>query len=430
MSFKIVRNDITKMETEAIVNTASSDCSVGAGCDIAVYNAAGYEELLKYRADNIGMSSEGKAFITPAFNLKSKYIIHVVSPLYIDGESGEEERLRDCYRNGLRLAKENGIKSISFPLVSTGSFGYPREEGIRIALDEINGFLIDNDMEIYLVVFDGRSTELGERVYPDLQTYVDNHYVEARQEEEYERNVYSSSLSPVRPGDIDYPEYGRRYDVEDRLARRPKPRRFDGAESASAPVMLGSAPQPQMNMAPMAATASEKKGRRGISKPSLPKPSFSIFKNAKKDEAELDKVNAASECTVEALMPLNAKLEERMGHLEDTFSQYLLYLIQEKGLTNVDVYKRSILCDKKTFSKIKNNINYHPDKRTALCLCVGARLNLDEAVDLLARAGYAFSPCDKQDVIFSYFLEKSPDEYDMVDVDIELENYELPCIIA
>ena len=116
--------------------------------------------------------------------------------------------------------------------------------------------------------------------------------------------------------------------------------------------------------------------------------------------------------------------------LSDTFSQYLLYLIQEKGLTNVDVYKRSILCDKKTFSKIKNNINYHPDKRTALCLCVGARLNLDEAVDLLARAGYAFSPCDKQDVIFSYFLEKSPDEYDMVDVDIELENYELPCIIA
>lgn len=421
MSFKIVRNDITKMETEAIVNTASSDCSVGAGCDIAVYNAAGYDDLLKFRTENIGMASEGEAFITPAFNLKSKYIIHVVSPLYIDGKSGEEEKLRDCYRNGLRLAKENDVKSISFPLVSTGSFGYPREEGIRIALDEINGFLIDNDMEIYLVVFDGKSTELGERVYPDLRSYIDSHYVETHRVDEYGGAVYSSSLSPVRPGDIDYPEYGRRYDVEDRLARRPKPRRFDGAENASASVMLGAASQPQMNMAPMA---------QEVPKASKPKPSFSIFKNSKKEKAKSEQAYLAAECEAEALMPLNAKLEERMGHLEDTFSQYLLYLIQEKGLTNVDVYKRSILCDKKTFSKIKNNINYHPDKRTALCLCVGARLNLDEAVDLLARAGYAFSPCDKQDVIFSYFLEKSPDEYDMVDVDIELENYELPCIIA
>lgn len=421
MSFKIVRNDITKMETEAIVNTANSDCSVGAGCDIAVYNAAGYDELLKFRIENIGMASEGEAFITPSFNLKSKYIIHVVSPLYIDGESGEEDKLRDCYRNGLRLAKENDVKSISFPLVSTGSFGYPREEGIRIALDEINGFLIDNDMEIYLVVFDGKSTELGERVYPDLRSYIDSHYVETHRVDEYGGAVYSSSLSPVRPGDIDYPEYGRRYDVEDRLARRPKPRRFDGAENASASVMLGAASQPQMNMAPMA---------QEVPKASKPKPSFSIFKNSKKEKAKSEQAYLAAECEAEALMPLNAKLEERMGHLEDTFSQYLLYLIQEKGLTNVDVYKRSILCDKKTFSKIKNNINYHPDKRTALCLCVGARLNLDEAVDLLARAGYAFSPCDKQDVIFSYFLEKSPDEYDMVDVDIELENYELPCIIA
>ena len=421
MSFKIIRNDITKMETEAIVNTASSDCSVGAGCDIAVYNDAGYDDLLKFRTENIGMASEGEAFITPAFNLKSKYIIHVVSPLYVDGESGEEEKLRDCYRNGLRLAKENDVKSISFPLVSTGSFGYPREEGIRIALDEINGFLIDNDMEIYLVVFDGKSTELGERVYPDLRSYIDSHYVETHRVDEYGGAVYSSSLSPVRPGDIDYPEYGRRYDVEDRLARRPKPRRFDGAENASASVMLGAASQPQMNMAPMA---------QEVPKASKPKPSFSIFKNSKKEKAKSEQAYLASECEAEALMPLNAKLEERMGHLEDTFSQYLLYLIQEKGLTNVDVYKRSILCDKKTFSKIKNNINYHPDKRTALCLCVGARLNLDEAVDLLARAGYAFSPCDKQDVIFSYFLEKSPDEYDMVDVDIELENYELPCIIA
>lgn len=408
MPFKIIRNDITKMETEAIVNTASSDCSVGAGCDMAIYNAAGFEELSDYRIRNVGEVSEGNAFITPAFALKAKNIIHVVSPLYKDGESGEDDKLRSCYRNALKLANENGIRSISFPLVSTGNFGYPREEGIRIALDEINRFLINNEMEVYLVVFDEKSTELGERVYPDLQSYIDHHYVEKRQKEEYAA-AYST---PVRPGDIAYPEYGRRYDKsEERLSRKPR------TDKASKPQVLSS-------------------------KPSA-KPLFSVFKSAKKEQIELNCDEMVQAPVMQApmmlantdsidgdFMPRDSKLDERMKHLKDTFSQYLLYIIQEKGLTNVEVYRRSILCDKKTFSKIKNNINYHPDKRIALCLCVGARLNLDEAVDLLARAGYALSPCDKQDIIFSYFLEKSPDEYDMIDVDIELEKYELPCIIA
>ena len=93
-----------------------------------------------------------------------------------------------------------------------------------------------------------------------------------------------------------------------------------------------------------------------------------------------------------------------MLHLSDTFSQYLLYLIQSKNMENAEVYKRAIV-DKKIFSKIKNNVNYHPQKMTALCLCIGAKLNLDESRDLLARAGYALSPGDKTDVIFSYFIE-------------------------
>ena len=122
-----------------------------------------------------------------------------------------------------------------------------------------------------------------------------------------------------------------------------------------------------------------------------------------------------------------SKLDERMKHMSDSFSQYLLFLIQNKEMKNADVYKRAIV-DKKTFSKIKNNPEYHPQKMTALCLCIGAKLNLDESKDLLARAGYALSPCDLTDIVFSYFIENKI--YDMIELDIQLEEHGLPCIIA
>ena len=119
-------------------------------------------------------------------------------------------------------------------------------------------------------------------------------------------------------------------------------------------------------------------------------------------------------------------LKERMNHLSDTFQEYLLYLIEEKGLTNAEVYKRALIT-KQLFSKIKLNSQYHPDKATAMRLCVGAGLNLDETKDLLARAGYALSPCDKRDVIFSFFIEH--EVHDMIEIDIALEEHGLPCFI-
>ena len=128
-----------------------------------------------------------------------------------------------------------------------------------------------------------------------------------------------------------------------------------------------------------------------------------------------------------AIEEMERKLSERMKHMADTFPEYLLYLISQKGMENSEVYKRAIV-DKKVFSKIKNNPNYHPQKLTALCLCIGAKLNLDESKDLLARAGYALSPCDKTDIIFSYFIENKI--YDMIELDIQLEEHGLPCIIS
>ena len=123
---------------------------------------------------------------------------------------------------------------------------------------------------------------------------------------------------------------------------------------------------------------------------------------------------------------LDYALEERVEHLSDTFSEYLLYLIKQKGLSNAEVYKRAVIT-KKTFSKIKNDSTYHPNKMTAMRLCVGAKLDIKETKDLLARAGYALSPCDKTDVIFSYFIEMG--KYDMIELDIQLEKHGEHCII-
>ncbi len=331
MAFKIVRNDITRMNTEAIVNTANDHVTVGTGCDSAVYKAAGYDELLAYRKEKIGVVPEGEAFITPGFRLKAKYIIHAVSPLYKGGNEGEEKKLRSCYRKSLQLAKENKIRSIAFPLISTGGFGYPKEEGMRIAVDEINAFLLKNEMEIFLVVFDDKAKDLGKRIFPDLEEYIDQNYVEDKRWEEYGEG---------HPGSAGYVGEEVSFDLDTKHESR---------------------------------------------------------------------------------------LEERIRHASDTFSQYLMYLIRDKKMENADVYKRAIV-DKKIFSKIKNNADYHPQKLTALCLCVGARLSLDESRDLLARAGYALSPCDKTDIIFSYFIENGI--YDMIELDIQLEEHGLPCIIS
>ena len=176
MPFKIVRNDLTRMQVDVIVNTANEEPTYGDGTDKAVYEAAGMEELLEARRE-IGYLEEGQVAITPGFHLPAKYIIHAVSPFYLDGESEEEQKLRACYRRSLELAEQHGCKSIAFPLIATGSFGYPKEEGMRIAVDEINAFLLRHDMLIYLVVFDNRATQLGFSLYPDLEEYIDQNYV-------------------------------------------------------------------------------------------------------------------------------------------------------------------------------------------------------------------------------------------------------------
>lgn len=425
MPFKIVRNDITKMHTEAIVNTANDQPTVGTGCDHAIYQAAGYDKLLAYRREQIGAVAEGEAFITPGFDLPAKYIIHAVSPFYIDGKQGEEELLRSCYRKSLALAAENGIHSIAFPLISTGGFGYPKEEGMRIAADEIHAFLLNSDMQIYLVVFDEKTTRMGRNLYPELEAYIDQNYAEEKREEEYGEPYFAEQKSREE-ADEEIDSSSRRWYLEGqrRRARQESPKT---AACPSMPDETGACALP-----PDAAPKQEKKKKE--------KPVFlqSVFDNRKEatgqdcwgsesvQKAAVSMPGDLYDAEDAAFEDMQRQLSDRMEHMSDTFPQYLFYLIDKKGLENADVYKRAIV-DKKVFSKIKNNPGYHPQKLTALCLCIGAKLNMDESRDLLARAGYALSPCDKMDIIFSFFIEHQI--YDMIELDIQLEEHGLPCII-
>ena len=419
--YKIVRQDITKIHTEAVVNTANSEPTVGTGCDHAVYAAAGYEELLAYRKEHIGFVKEGDVFITPGFGLPARVIIHAVSPLYIDGKHQEEELLRSCYRKSLALAAENGIRSIAFPLISTGGFGYPREEGMRIAIDEISAFLSQSSMEIYLVVFDEESSRIGKNTYPGLEVYIDRHYVKEKQREEYgDACDFPFRIRPLSGRDSLFST-----EFETEYERRGQG--FTGPQKTEAekrPEEGGPAAAPSAAASPK---KRKERSRKVLFRKSGPEEKTSFPDVCPKGGISYSYSDNRFEEEEVELEKLKRGLAERMSHLEDNFSKYLLHLIQSKGMENAEVYRRAII-DKKVFSKIKNNPEYHPQKRTVLCLCIGAKLSLDESKDLLKRAGYALSPCDKTDVIFSYFIEYKI--YDMIELDIQLEEHGLPCIIS
>ena len=172
MPFKIIRNDISKVKADAVVNSANPEPTVGSGCDSAIYNAAGKELLLEARR-KIGRIEQGGAAATGAFGLNAKYIIHTVGPVWIDGNHGETGVLRACYENSLRLAEKLGCESVAFPLISAGAYGYPRGEAIRIALSEIEAFLADHEMAVTLVVFDRESAAAVRGRYPELDSYID-----------------------------------------------------------------------------------------------------------------------------------------------------------------------------------------------------------------------------------------------------------------
>ena len=184
MPFKIIRNDITKVKADAIVNTANPKPIIGSGTDSAIYAAAGKDQLLAERKE-IGEIVPGQAVSTGAYNLSAKYIIHTVGPAWLDGRHGERETLRSCYEKSLALAAELKCNSIAFPLISSGVYGFPKDEALNIALSEIGKFLLTNEMKVILVVFDRKALELSEQLVGGIEQYIDEHSAHRLHEEEY-----------------------------------------------------------------------------------------------------------------------------------------------------------------------------------------------------------------------------------------------------
>ena len=177
MPFEIVRNDITKMSVDAIVNTANPRPVIGAGTDSSIHEAAG-PGLLAAR-QRIGSIEAGHAAITPAYQLDAKYVIHTVGPVWLGGDHDEEMLLRSCYEHSLSLAVEHGCRSIAFPLISTGNYGFPKDKALQIAISAFSAFLLEHELQIYLVVFDRDSFKLSEKLFQSVASYIDEYYVDS-----------------------------------------------------------------------------------------------------------------------------------------------------------------------------------------------------------------------------------------------------------
>ncbi len=304
MPFKIIRNDITNIPCDAIVNAANSSLLGGGGVDGAIHRAAGKGLLLECMG--LHGCKTGQAKITGGYNLPCKYVIHTVGPVWHGGNHGEKELLQSCYRNSLALAKEHQCESVAFPLISSGVYGYPKQQAFDVAVGVIKEFLKDNDMDITLVIFDRRSFEFAKDYSDNIREYIDQNYVDEH---------------------------------TDRT-----PRFFAKATCARTAVC--------------------------------------------EERAVSDDIG-----------------DFIKNQIDESFTEMLLRKIDEKGMTDVQCYKKANI-DRKLFSKIRSDRLYKPKKETAIAFAISLELSLDETKDMLMKAGYALSHSSKFDIIIEYFMMK------------------------
>lgn len=385
MPFQIIRNDIKKIKADAIVDTANPDAAVGGGADLSIYKAAG-EYRLPEAEKKIGLLSTGNAVVTAAYDLDAKYIIHVSCPLWSDGRNGEADCLRLCYDNALQLAYEYGCKSIAFPLIATGSFGFPKELGIQIAVDAFTSFLEDNDIEITLAVPGSEDVSISGNLVEKVAEFIDDYVAVDVSEEcdddgyQYEPENRSESGNGSLSSCISIPSF---------FSKNKKEKRGKSLKALEAEIKEAELPVSEM-MFP----CSEVK--------SLSAPQTSFLRKAPFDAEE----------------SLEASLKEIY---KESFEKYLQQLINRKGLKNSEVYAAANI-SKQYFSKLLKG-QVKPSKEKMLALAVGLRLNRDETVDFLRIAGYAISPVSQTDRIVEYFIEH--EDYNVMKIDIVLFDYGL-----
>ena len=197
MPFLMIRNDITKVAADAIVNPANRNLLQGSGTSRAIYQAAGEQELTA-ACEAIGYCEPGRAVCTSAFGLPAKYIFHAVCPAWHGGVAGEAEQLASVYHSALEPAAEYHCESVAFPLLSSGNYGYPKEQAFRIAVDTITQYVMDHDLTVYLVLYDRHSLAVSRKLFASVEEYIDDHYVAQNDESyEFDRNNYKHKDFPL-----------------------------------------------------------------------------------------------------------------------------------------------------------------------------------------------------------------------------------------
>jgi len=318
------------MEVDAIVNAANTELQMGGGVCGAIFRAAGADRL-QAACDALAPIQTGQAVITPGFALPAKYVIHAAGPVYSRRRPQEcRTLLRSAYTQSLRLAEANGCESIAFPLISSGIYGYPKDQALEVARQAIADYLRDHELDVWLAVFDKSSFVLSRSLLGEVESYIDEHYA-------------ASHLTAGR--------------------------------------QLLHVEEDSIDMA-----------------------SFDVFP-----------APAAPSQGIDALL----------ANLDEPFSDTLLKLIDQKGKTDVEVYKRANL-DRKLFSKIRTGKGYTPRKPTILALAVALELTLSETDELLERAGYALSHASKFDVIVEYFIVSG--KYDIFEINEALFAYDQPLL--
>ena len=332
MPFYIIRKDITLMEVDAIVNAANRDLQMGGGVCGSIFKKAGAQKLQE-TCDKLAPIETGEAVITPGFDLPAKHIIHAAGPIYDPKDpQTSAQLLSSTYLSAMKLAIEQGLESIAFPLISSGIYGYPKQDALKVAKDTIQNFLENNDLSVYLVLFDGTPVPANQRLLSDIKHYLKRYF----EDKSFPLiNVYQA-LSKLENLERDHihPKMGAPYHD------------------------------------------------KGIK------------------EKDIDEI---------------------LNELDEPFSTSLLRLIDAKGKTDVEVYKRANI-DRKLFSKIRSSEQYTPSKRTALALAVGLELSLEETDALLKKAGYTLSRSQKSDVIIEYFIINR--NYDIYQINEALYAYD------
>ena len=374
MPFSIERNDIAHVHADVLVNAANERLTPGGGACGALFAAAGFDRMdAACRA--IGHCPTGGAVATPGFDLPCRWVVHAVGPVWSGGAHGEEQQLRSCYRSIFAEVERLGAHSVAYPLISAGVFGYPQAEALRIAREETTEFLdrVDDDVRVTLVVFSRDVILAGGSLLADLQEFIDDAYVESS------------------------PHVRRRMEERDSLPDWV----LEDEEMAPAPQVPSAQMSASLSAHPAAAL-------ERVSFGAEPEP-----------EPEPDQESG--------LVPetKSADLADLLDNLDEPFSTTLLALIDARGMTDAQVYKRANI-SRQLFAKIRANASYRPTKPTAVALALALELDYDQTQDLLSRAGLTLSHSSKFDVIIEFFIDRGV--YDIFRVNEALFAYDQPLL--